>query len=396
MKKYLLSGVTIALLSSTTSLLATTEIDIFSDAEVKGEIRTRYENVNADNGKDDASALTNRIQLGINAKLFNINGLSTYIEMTNVANRGDLNDLSNNQANYQVVADPAQTRVTQAYIDYKMGKTLIRAGRQGVNLDNQRFVGTVNWRQMPQTYDAIAIVDNSVDNLHLLAAYVDQVNLIKKDSFDTGTVLLHGDYTATPEVKITGYGYLIEDIHDTIGVALSGKVSMIGNTKIQYRAEYAKQMDPSLTNTKPNQTADADYYNIEASTNSNGLLVGAKYEVLSAGNGGNGSFSTPLATLYAHNGWSDQFLTGTPPNGLVDANIMLGYKAKNFGVAKIIYHDFTAEDGGASYGNEIDLLYKTKISTVKGLSGMLRAGLYSTDTHGVDTSKYWAMMDYKF
>jgi len=396
MKKHLLlSGITIALLSSTTSLFAKGEIGIFTDAKIKGEIRPRYENVNVNNGKSDASAFTNRLQLGVNAKLFKVNGLSTYIEMTDVTNRGNFNNTSNNKTNYQIVADPAQTRVTQAYIDYQTGKTLIRAGRQGVNLDNQRFIGTVNWRQMPQTYDAVAIIDNSIDNLHLLAAYVDQVNQIKKNSFDTGTVLLHADYSSTPEVKFTGYGYLIEDVHDTIGVALTGKIPMNANSKIHYRAEYAKQNDPSLTDNIPNQKADADYYNLEVSANSNGLLVGARYEVLSAGKGGNASFSTPLATLHGQNGWSDQFLT-TPTNGLIDSNIMLGYKAKGFGLAKIIYHDFQAEKGGVNYGNETDVLYKTKLSAVKGLSGMLKAGFYSADTHNTDSNKYWAMIDYKF
>jgi len=144
-----------------------------------------------------------------------------------------------------------------------------------------------------------------------------------------------------------------------------------------------------------NKTADADYYNIEATLNMSGFLVGAKYEVLGAGNGGNAAFSTPLATLHGQNGWADMFL-GTPDDGLVDVNGMIGYKSKGFGVAKVIYHDFSSDRGSTDYGTETDVLYKNKISAVKGLSGMLKASFYNADAYKVDTTKYWVMLDYKF
>ncbi len=386
---------------------------IFDNIYAKGEIRPRYEFVDAsDNGKDNANAFTNRLMLGIGANLFQVDGLSVYLEATNVAGDGDYwsksNDDIGNKSLYQVVADPDQTRVTQAYVDYAFGKTLIRAGRQGVNLDNQRFIGTVNWRQMPQTYDAVAVINNSVENLNLLAAYVWGVNRIfDEDSvvqlpwsddgahFDTGTVLLHASYKFMPELTLTGYGYLIEDIHDTWGIAATGKIGVADNASLSYRLEYAVQKDPSFDDYTTNATADADYYNIQATLNMNGILVGAQYEVLGAGDDGNAPFFTPLATLHAHNGWADMFLM-TPPDGLVDVNGMIGYKAKGFGVAKVIYHDYSSDRGDTDYGTEVDVLYKNKIPGVKGLSGLLKAAWYSADNYKVDTTKFWVMLDYKF
>ncbi len=382
---------------------AASEFLIFNNITAKGEIRPRYEFVDAsDNGKGNAKALTNRLMLGVGAGLLNVEGLSVYLEAMNVAGSGDYWDLSNdtigNKPLYQVVADPDQTRVTQAYIDYKFGNTLIRAGRQGVNLDNQRFIGTVNWRQMPQTYDAAAIINNSVKNLNLLAAYVWRVNTIFDnktvkpvgDGFNTNTVLLHGAYTFMPELTLTAYGYLVEDFADTYGIAATGKAG-IGSTKLSYRAEYAHQSDP----TNGSGSADADYYNIQAGANISGFLVGAQYEVMGAGKGGNAAFATPLATLHAHDGWADMFL-GTPDDGLVDFNGMLGYKAKGFGVAKVIYHDFSSDRGNTKYGTEVDVLYKNKIPGVKGLSGLLKGAWYSADNYKVDTTKFWVMLDYKF
>ena len=387
--------------------VAASGFTFFNNVKAKGEIRARYESVDTNNAVGDASAFTNRLMLGISADLFGVDGLSTYLEAINVAGTGDYWDLSNGDLGdkgvYNVVADPSQTRITQAYIDYAFGKSLIRAGRQGVNLDNQRFIGTVNWRQMPQTYDAVAFNNSSIDGLSLLAAYVWQVNTIFDsdtvkpvgDNFDTGTVLLHASYKVMNALTLTGYAYMIEDIHDTYGIAATGKFGLGANTGLSYRAEYASQTDPSFDDLTSNKTADADYYNIEATVNMSGFLLGAKYEVLGAGSGGNAAFSTPLATLHGQNGWADMFL-GTPDDGLVDVNGMIGYKSKGFGVAKIVYHDFSSDRGNTDYGTETDVLYKNKISAVKGLSGMLKASFYNADAYKVDTTKYWVMLDYKF
>ncbi len=381
---------------------AASEFLIFNNIYAKGEIRPRYEYVDVDsNGKDKADAYTNRLTLGIGADFMQIDGLSIYLEGTNVMGSGDFDSLSASDSNaglYEVVADPDQTRITQAYLDYKFSDTLIRVGRQAVNLDNQRFVGTVNWRQMPQTYDAAAIINNSIENLSLMAAYVWRVNTIFDSDtvkavgsdFDTNTVLLHAAYTFMPELTLTAYDYLIEDFADTYGIAATGKVG-IGGANVSYRAEYAHQADP----TNGTGSADADYYNIQATANISGFLAGAQYEVLGAGDNGNGSFQTPLATLHGHNGWADMFLS-TPANGLVDVNGMLGYKADWFGLAKVVYHDFSADRGSADYGTEWDAIYKNKIPGVKGLSGMLKASWYNADQYKTDTTKFWVMLDYKF
>jgi len=387
------------------------EFLIFSNIKAKGEVRPRYEYVDQDL-PETANAFTNRLQLGVGADLFQTSGLSVYLEATNVVGNDDFFDTTSDDLSdkgvYPVVADPDQTRITQAYVDWAVGDTLVRVGRQGVNLDNQRFIGTVNWRQMPQTYDAVAVINNSVENLNLLAAYVWQVNRVlakesapildsdRGDQFDTGSVLLHAAYKFVPELTVTAYGYLIQDLHDTWGIAATGKFNVAEGTNITYRAEYAMQTDPSFDDVIANPTADAEYYNIQLGMNMNGILAGAQYEVLGAGEDGNAAFQTPLATLHAHNGWADMFLLGTPDDGLVDMNVMLGYQSAGFGVAKVIYHDFSSDRGDTDYGTEVDVLYKNKIPGFKGLTGLLKGAFYSTDGFGPDTTKYWAMLDYKF
>ena len=82
---------------------------------------------------------------------------------------------------------------------------------------------------------------------------------------------------------------------------------------------------------------------------------------------------------------------------------MVGYKSKEVGVLKAIYHDFSSDVGSLDYGTEIDLLYKRAIPGVKGLGGMLKYADFSSDNSGatltggdVDTQKFWVMLDYKF
>ncbi len=404
---------------SSVSAQAADGINLLSNVKVKGEIRPRYEMVDTDNTVNNANALTNRLVLGVGADIAGLDWLSGYVEMTDVhaVNPDNYNGLDGRHSNnVNVVADPEQTRLTQSYLDFKYNKTKLRVGRQLINLDNQRFVGAVGWRQMPQTYNAISIFDNSIENLNIAAVYVTEVNTIfadggpKVNSYDTETLLVNAKYKVMNALTVTAYGYLIEDFGDTYGLALTGKPKLGDGLTLNYRAEYATMSDPSFEKDNSNVKTDSDYYNLILGVNMSGILAQVGYNVQSADDGNtlagagttNKAFSTPLGTNHGHNGWADLFLT-TPENGLEDLNLMVGYKSKQVGVLKAVYHDFQAEEGSVSYGQEIDLLYKRAIPGVKNLTGMLKYADYSADDSAAsgnpkatDVQKFWVMLDYKF
>jgi len=412
MKKLTLSLAAVLTASSLVSTVSAADdksgFNIFDDVKVKGEIRPRYEHADNsdDTTTDPANAMTARTLLGLNAKLFQVEGLSTYLEGTSVNNFGytKYNDKAGQGTKYDVILDPQQARMTQAYIDYKLGKTLIRAGRQLVNIDDQRFVGAVGWRQMFQTFDAISVVDNSVENLNILASYVYGSMGVGAQNMagDTNTILLNAKYKVMPELVVTGYSYLLADIHDTYGVRANGKVALAKDMAVTYDASYAMQRDATLDyDGVDNAKIDASYYNISVDANLSGVIVGADYEVL--GKGGSGSldgFSTPLATLHKFNGWADVFLGQTATSnttGLVDMNAKVGYKAKGFGKALAIFHKFSTNTKAATdLGTELDLLYANKIKAVKGLSGLVKGAYYSKGDTGSDRTVAWLMLDYKF
>ncbi len=394
----------LAAAAATTGANAGALDSILSNPKLDVELRPRYESVD-DSVHKDASALTVRTAIGVQAGLLGVDGLNAQLQAMSVDHFGlvnDYNGVTAGDAAYAVVADPAQTRMTQANISYSANGFTGILGRKMVVLDNARFIGNVGWRQMPQTYDLAAGIYNGVENLSLLGAYVSRVNKVVQASFDTSTVLLHASYKVMPELTLTAYDYMVASYADHIGIRATGKVKLDAAT-LKYEAEYAIQNDASLEEEnqgKPNQ--DASYYKVAVDATMSGFTVGAGYEVLGEKGSGQNAFFTPLATLHAMNGWADVFLGGTPDEGLVDMTLKLGYNAGEFGKIVGIYHDFSSDvdQAGTGYddlGSEIDVAYKYKIN--KGLGLLLKGAWYSEGDVGFsakDRTKYWVQLDYKF
>ncbi len=397
------------MVGSTSAVQANSFEEILSNGEYSLEIRPRYEFVDEDNTKENANAFTVRTALGAKFDALGVAGLGAELQMIDVRNFG-ADNYAPETAGYSVVADGEQTRVTQANISYKKDGFVGVVGRKGINLDNQRFIGTVGWRQMPQTYDLVSIGYKGIDNLDLMAAYVWQVNRIfdrdlgglKVPDFETNTVLLHAAYKVSPELTVTAYDYMIASKMDHIGIRATGGTTLDNGVKLKYMAEYAKQTDASLSeksapfnDVEPEQ--DADYYRVGLSGSHHGYTLGVCYEVLGAGDGALESFNTPLSTLHAMNGWADIFLGGTPTDGLKDLSVKMGYADKKFGKLMGIYHKFDSDEGSVDYGSEFDVVYTKKV--MKDVSMMLKGAIYSKGdavTSPVDTTKYWVMLDYKF
>jgi len=424
MKKITLSAVAVLSLASgfESTLSADDGFTLFSNTKWNGEVRARYENVDVeDSGKQEANAYTVRATLGLETNLLGVNGLSMKVDGTTVQTIGATkydNDprTTVGDSRYEAVADPEQTRFTQAYLQYKYGATALKAGRQILNLDNQRFIGSVDWRQMMQSLDAVTLTNTSITGLTLTGAYVySYATVFDEPTWDSKSVILNGSYKVSDMLKVTAYDYMIssekkEYGSDTVGLALTGEVPL-SIAKINYRAEYAQQGDATFkTVGTVKKENDASYYNLDALANISGILAGVGYEFLSgaATNSsgiiidGKTAFFAPLGTLHAFNGWADKFLAATPAGGLCDTSATLGYTTPAFGKAMVVYHDFktdVAMNGKSDLGNEWDMLYTNAIPGVKGLSGLVKAAYYQAgDVTGYvkDVSKVWLQATYKF
>ena len=384
-------------------------VNILSDSKFTAQIRPRYEMADKEGGADAANAYTTRVRLAVEAKLLEIEGLSAKVGLTSVNNFGSTNYAPANTStkkSYDTILDEQQAILSEGYLSYKKYNTTLIAGRSFINLDDQRFIGTVGWRQMERAYDTVTVVNNSVENLTLLGSYIYGYQGVNSaPTTETNSIALNINYKADDALNISTFSYLLADIHDTYGLRLTGKLP-IDAIKLNYAASYAVQSKATMDDSSAkNAKIDASYYDLALNANIDGIIFGVEYEVLGKAKGSSTKgFTTPLATLHKFQGFADEFLgqtAGSNNNGLIDTSAKLGYTNKNFGKALVLYHDFTAQTGDATdLGSEIDALYVNKVPGVNSLKFLLKAAFFqageTNSGHTSDNTKYWAQLDYKF
>ncbi len=359
------------------------------------DMRVRYEGVTQDNALDDAMALTVRTRLGY--KTGDFMNVSAFLEMNNVTpltTDEDYNSLTNGNGTYSVIADPTNTIVNRAHLDYTgVADTTLRYGQQRIIYDNARFIGNVGWRQTEQTYMAFRASNKSLSDTSLDYAYLGNRYTILAGKSELSAHLLNASYSGLSFGKLTGYAYLLEFPDDaassskTLGLRFKGATS--GDIKFMYTVEYANQSEY-----KDGSQGDKAYTRLEGGVGMSGISVTLGYELLGSDNGNYG-FSTPLATLHGQNGWADQFLK-TPDVGLVDTTLKVAGKLA--GVKLVgVYHDYSADEGSADYGSELDFLAAMKLG--KNYSVGLKLASYKAGdaaTGKVDTDKLWIWGGLKF
>lgn len=409
MRMMKLSLLSLAIAGTTLSHAAFAEesfSNLFSEAKPILDARYRYEHVDQDNALKHANAQTLRTRAGVQSGKWY--GLSALIEADNVSRIGDAsyNETRNGQSEYSVVADPDGSEVNQALLryDHQYGSAVL--GRQRINLDNQRFVGGVAWRQNEQTYDGVLGQLKPLQGLTLSYAYIDNINSIfgpgngrydnaaNPANIEGHSHLLNAQYILMPELTATAYQYRLgldnltagSQSSKTTGLRLNGAIA-----GVSYVLEYAQQSEYADNPLD----LDSDYYLAELGYTVQGVALKAGYEVLGGDAGpGNRAFQTPLATKHAFQGWADMFLM-TPAGGVKDA--YAGISAPLFGgTLQAWYHDFRAEVGSSQYGEEINLSYSHPIPGVKGLVGLVKYASYDADDFAVDTDKAWLQVQYSY
>lgn len=348
-------------------------------------LRYRFEQVDQDGFADKGNAST--LKTRITYKSLAYNDFQANLEFDN---NTDVIESNYGPANRPPIADAEYTEVNQAFVDYTgLADTIVRYGRQRINLDNERHVGGVAWRQNEQTYDAAAIVNTSLANTTITVANVMNVNTIFGTNINgEDHQVLHVNNNALEALNVSGYALLLDKISDTYGLRATGKVGDKDLAYI-YAAEYATQeTDDAAKN-------DSDYMLLEAGVEVAQISATLGLETLGSDDG-NAAFQTPLATKHKFNGWADKFLA-TPANGLEDMYLNLGTKALGPALA-LAYHQFDSDENSVDYGDEIDFSIAQKFTD--NYSGLIKFASYSAGDSGVglptDTDKIWLQLDAKF
>ena len=386
---------------------AAADSNSFEDALTGGKaslsFRYRYEYVDQDGISNDAKASTLRTR--INYRTGDWYNFALFGEADNISEIGNdqYNSTRNDKTNYPQVVDPKGTDLNQLYLDYiGLDKNLFRLGKQRINLDNQRFIGGVGWRQNEQTYDAVTWGNTNLDGFAFTAGYISNVNRIfgpdggkPNANLDTDTFVAHAIYSGWKPLKIVGYGYFM-DISDadtlsnnTYGIRGTGSWDGGNKWSIDYAGEFAYQEDAGDNPVSYNN----NYYLLEGAVNYSAVKFKIGYEVLEGDSNQTGkAFRTPLATLHAFQGWADKFLT-TPDGGIEDLYFSVSGSYAGFKGAAI-YHKFEANSGGGDYGKELDLIITRKLG--KRYSAMIKYADYDADDFATDTKKAWLMLSGTF
>lgn len=377
--------------------------------EPTADLRYRYEFVDQGGFEHDAHASTLRARLGV--RIEPTKSVTLFAEGEAVVHLGPdrFNDTTNGVVGRPVVADPEDLLLNQVYARWApRSGAHITVGRQAVNYDNQRWVGSVGWRQNDQTLDAVTASVDGEARARFRASYGHawRVNRVFGpdsaqgvwDHSDIHMVRIGAD--AGTVGTLTAYGYWL-GIPDapllssrTLGARIAGNRALsAGAAKLTYALEYARQ---SPHGSNPGD-ASHSYWLVEPGVALGATSIKLGYERL-AGNGRT-ALQTPLATLHAFNGWADKFLT-TPATGLRDLYLDLGYTVPgDVGLLaktgiRVVYHDFRSTIGGLGYGREWNA------SIARPLFGPLRLTLklasYEAAQFGADTTKAWFQLDARF
>ena len=168
----------LALSASVTGLASAQEVEPAAITPY-ADVRYRLELVDQDGLAEGATASTLRLRAGLRSAEWN--GFSGVIEGEAILRLGKprYNDTVNGLTVYPVVADPSDVLLNQAYIRWKPDAVVeVTAGRQAVNLDNQRWIGSVGWRQNDQTLDAARVTLKPVKGMTVDYHYAWRVNRV--------------------------------------------------------------------------------------------------------------------------------------------------------------------------------------------------------------------------
>lgn len=378
------------------------------------DARIRYEGV--DQPTVDADALTLRLRSGVEFR-HAPSRLSLLVEGEGtLALSRRYNafpfarpESSQRRPGFAVVADSESIGLNRLQVQYRSKAVTLTIGRQRINLDDQRFVGSVSWRQNEQTFDAVraevvlgpVMLDGSyaIRQDTIFGSDAGPRRSIDGDFAFLGASTKLGPLTAKVFSYLVDYdeAFALSNASQTYGGRVAGSIPLSGAVKLNLLASYALQRDMGRNPVR----YKADYLAGEVGLSYRGFTLTGGYEKLGADHGADGgagrAFQTPLATLHKFNGWADIFLN-TPATGLEDRYVTL---AKTFPKVKalpglnamVTYHDFRSDGRGVAYGTEWDASIGFRAGKVGWLA---KYANYNARNFGNDRQILWLQAEVAF
>ncbi|MGB8339735.1 MAG: alginate export family protein [Burkholderiales bacterium] len=304
---------------------------------------------------------------------------------------------------YPLLPDPPTTDINQLYVDYTgLPATRVRAGRQVIKLDNDRFISDNDFRQIPQVFSGVTVVNNSLEGTEFYLGHLARIRNFEGEEYPLRMEILHVAYNPVPDHRLGAYGYFHDQVetgaytgfennsNKVIGARADGAFSVSDVAKLLYTAEFAKQKNYANGDSRIN----ANYVRLGGGLWWSKFGFRMDYEIKGSNNGAYG-FQTPLTDFYAFNGTALQF-TSTPVQGLRDVWLTMRGEVAKFGLFTE-FHQYRSDNGGFNFGRELDLsvsypLLSNLIVKLQHANYQPGDAIFSDGT----VKKYWLAFTYNY
>ena len=263
------------------------------------DARLRYEHVDQDGLAEPADALTVRLRTGLEAATASGFSLLAEAEAT-LPILADYDSGTNGRTSFPIVADPINVELNRLQLRYRPREGYAGTlGRQRIELDDQRFVGSSGWRQNEQTFDAVRL-EARPGPINLDLSYAWSVRTIfgitaqelppaaaNKQAIGGDNVFAGAGVTLGP-VQARAFAIIVDQDEQgrrqfssqSYGLRATATLPL-GEARLNLAGSYARQSDHAGNA----NDYSADYVALEAGAALSGFTLAAGYEELGASNG---------------------------------------------------------------------------------------------------------------
>jgi hypothetical protein len=375
----------------------------FLHGKAQLRLRLRHEHFEAEEFTKDADATTLLTRVDYHTRPWQ--HLQLFVQLDDIRHLGaeDFNDTRNGRTTYPLVPDPDGLTLNGLHLDWTgLPHTTLALGRQCIDYDYVGCAGLA-WRQNDPVYDAARLVNTSLQDVTLSAAYITRLHTPfgpqegtppKSLAMDTATLIAEYKGWADNRLGLHLYHVDSEDLPsastDSIGLRLDG-MQTSGDWQWLYGARWFTQAD-----TGPNpEDYRADNYFLEGGVGYKGWTAKLSRDVLEGDATRPGRhYTRPLNVVHFYLGWAEKFAP-LPATGVEDTFLTVSGPLPLEMRASLVFHYFDSEATSRHYGQEWDFVLTKNFG--KHVQGLLKladyqAGDAGPGPAGLDATKIWAQL----
>jgi len=364
---------------------------------IQTDTRLRYELGASDDQPEDGEALTLRVRPSI--EIAPVPQVSLLAEAEAIVSLlpDRLNGFTGSPGR-PGVADEETLELNRLQLEFAPSERFgVTVGRQRISIDDERFIGIVDFRQNQQTYDAVTASVLAPGDVQLRAGYIWRVGRVlgpeRPDGvFDSDSFFVNAS-VPLGNVSLSGFHYDL-DLDDrvnapirsrTTGATISGR-HFGKNVGVFWEGAYARQEADGAT---------PEYARAAVRAELGDFQLAAQFELLGSDEGV--AFQTPLATLHRFQGAADLFLV-TPDQGIEDYQFRATWRVGSLGPARAMrislqYNRFDAASGDARLGQEWGAEIATTLLATRLSAALAR---YEAESFASDATRFWLTAARKF